>query len=63
VDAFQNIGWEYSAMGQPIGIKKGEIRDIIWLLGIPESDKTKIFHGLKVMEHAALTSIRERDNG
>ena len=57
-----NCSWEYSSMGQPIGIRPGDIRETIWLLGIDETHKTDIFHSIRLMQTTALNVIAEQSS-
>ena len=58
VQVFMNLNWEYTAMGQPTGIRVSEIQQIMWFLGIGETDKTRLFHGIRAMEREALKHLK-----
>jgi hypothetical protein len=61
VRVFLNLNWDHGPMGHPTGIRPGDIRELIWLLNIPEIEKTGIFSGVRIMESTALALMRQRE--
>jgi hypothetical protein len=59
VAVFLNLNWEYSAAGNPTGFRPGDVREVMWLLDIPGTEKTQLFHGIRAMEAEALKAINE----
>ncbi len=60
VRVFLNLNWEYSPMGQPVGIRPGDIREVMFLLDIPDRHKTTLFHGIRTLEQTAIGILRDR---
>jgi hypothetical protein len=47
-------------MGQPVGIRPGDIREVMFLLDIPDRHKTTLFHGVRTLEQTAIGILRDR---
>lgn len=55
--------WRMAPMGGAVGLDYGAIHPTLRLIGVPRAQWAELFNELRVMESAALQTMRDRQPG